>query len=175
MLRGANAGARICCASHHPSTVILRVIVEALNRWIGRLFHSAYVDQTVAELLGSQPAAAVLIDVSAPKARRREAEQRLQRFQDAIAAGVDRRRPRGASQPMSRYCGRSRMCSAGGLAPDGVTADRPARRGSDAALEAITAARAVARERVWNWAGAPSAMRRDLGLVWLASTSIRSS
>jgi hypothetical protein len=75
----------------HPSTVNLRedVIVDALNRWIGRLFHPENVDLTVAELLGSQPAAAVSIDVSAAKARRREAEQRLQRFQDAIAAGVD--------------------------------------------------------------------------------------
>jgi hypothetical protein len=75
----------------HPSTVNLReyVIVEALNRWIGRLFHPENVDETVAELLGSQPAAAGSIDVSAAKARRREAEERLQRFQDAIAAGVD--------------------------------------------------------------------------------------
>jgi hypothetical protein len=37
----------------HPSPVNLRedVIVEALNRWIGRLFHPESVDQTVAELL----------------------------------------------------------------------------------------------------------------------------
>jgi hypothetical protein len=85
----------------HPSTVNLRedVIVGALNRWIGRLFHPENVDQTVAELLGSQPAAAVSIDVSAAKARRREAEQRLQRFQDAIAAGVD---PTALVQPMNQ-------------------------------------------------------------------------
>jgi hypothetical protein len=85
----------------HPNTVNLRedVIVEALNRWIGRLFHPENVDQTVAELLGSQPAAAVSIDVGAAKARRREAEQRLQRFQDAIAAGVD---PVALVEPMNQ-------------------------------------------------------------------------
>jgi hypothetical protein len=40
----------------------------------------------------------VSIGVSAAKARRREAEQRLQRFQDAIAAGVD---PMALVEPMN--------------------------------------------------------------------------
>jgi hypothetical protein len=75
------------------------VIVEALNRWIGRSFHPENLDQTVAELLGSQPAAVVSIDVSAAKVRRREAEQRLERFQDAIAAGVD---PMALVEPMNQ-------------------------------------------------------------------------
>jgi hypothetical protein len=58
--------ARTPALADHPITVNLRedVIVEALNRWIGRLFHPDNVDQTAAELFGSQPAAgATSIDV----------------------------------------------------------------------------------------------------------------
>jgi hypothetical protein len=85
----------------HPITVNLRedVIVEASNRWMGRLFQPENVDRTVAELLGSQPATAVSIDVGAAKGASSRGEQRLQRFQDAIAAGVD---PMALVEPMNQ-------------------------------------------------------------------------
>ena len=43
----------------HPPTVNLRedAIVSAINGWIGQLFHPAQREQTVAALLGAQPAA----------------------------------------------------------------------------------------------------------------------
>jgi Recombinase zinc beta ribbon domain len=75
----------------HPITVNLRedVMVDALNRWIGRLFDRENIDQTVTQLLGSHPTGAASSDVAAAKARRADAERRLRRFQDAIAAGAD--------------------------------------------------------------------------------------
>lgn len=85
----------------HPLTVNLRedVIVDALNRWIGRLLDRENLDQTVAQLLGSQPASGVPTDSSAAKAKRADAERRLQRFQDAIAAGAD---PAAVVEPMNQ-------------------------------------------------------------------------
>jgi Recombinase len=85
----------------HPITVNLRedVIVDALNRWIGRLFARENLDQTVAQLLGSQPTGAASTDVSAAKSRRADAERRLQRFQAAIAAGAD---PAAVIEPMNQ-------------------------------------------------------------------------
>ena len=73
----------------HPPTVNLRedVIVSAVNGWIGQLFHPAQREQTVAALLGAQPAQAIGADDA--KARRADADQRLRRYQAAIAAGVD--------------------------------------------------------------------------------------
>lgn len=74
-------------------------MVDALNRWIGRFFDRENLDQTVTELLGSQPAGATSIDVSAAKVRRADAERRLQRFQAAIAAGAD---PAAVVEPMNQ-------------------------------------------------------------------------
>ncbi len=85
----------------HSITVNLRedVMVDALNRWIGRVFARENLDQTVAQLLGSQPTGGVSTDVSAAKARRSDAERRLQRFQAAIAAGAD---PAAVIEPMNQ-------------------------------------------------------------------------
>jgi hypothetical protein len=92
---------RSAALADHPITVNLRedVMVDALNRWIGRLFDRENLDQTVAQLLGSQPAGAASIDVSAAKARRADAERRLLRFQAAIAAGAD---PAAVVEPMNQ-------------------------------------------------------------------------
>jgi hypothetical protein len=85
----------------HPITVNLRedVMVDALNRWIGRLFDRENIDQTVTQLLGSQPTGAASGDVAAAKARRADADRRLRRFQDAIAAGAD---PAAVVEPMNQ-------------------------------------------------------------------------
>jgi hypothetical protein len=77
----------------HPATVNLRedAVVHGLNGWVGRLFRPEHVDETVAALVGAQPAGAVGADatVAGARQRRADADQRLCRFHDAIAAGVD--------------------------------------------------------------------------------------
>lgn len=86
----------------HPVTVNLRedVVVAALNGWIGRLFEPEAIDRTVAELLGSQPAHVTSVPgMDDATARRTDAERRLQRFQGAIAAGVD---PSALIEPMNQ-------------------------------------------------------------------------
>jgi hypothetical protein len=87
-VRGGTLAPGPAALADHPITVNLRedVMVDALNRWIGRLFARENLDQAVAQLLGSQSARGVSTDVSAAKARRSDAERRLQRFQAAIAA-----------------------------------------------------------------------------------------
>jgi hypothetical protein len=75
----------------HPKTVNLRedLVVESINGWIGRLFAAENVDQTVAELVGSQGSGTDSGVRDAAKLRLSDAEARLKRFQAAIAAGVD--------------------------------------------------------------------------------------
>ncbi len=78
--------------AEHPKTVNLRedVLVEALNRWIGRLFHRNNLDRTVAALLASQGSNAAEVGVrEAAKQRLADAEARLRRYQAAIDSGVD--------------------------------------------------------------------------------------
>lgn len=78
--------------AEHPRTVNVPEldVVDALNRWVGGLFDRANLDQTVEALLGSQNSP----ERNAPskdaaKQRLSEAQQRLTRFQNAIAAGAD--------------------------------------------------------------------------------------
>ena len=64
---------------------------EAVNEWIGRLFAPENVDNTIAELLGTQEAGR---DggrdlLAAAKKRLASAEERLRRHQAAIEAGID--------------------------------------------------------------------------------------
>ncbi len=74
----------------HPPTVNLReeTIISAINGWIGQLFHPTQRDHTVDLLLAAQPAS-VSVDTDEAKKRRADADQRLRRYQAAIAAGVD--------------------------------------------------------------------------------------
>ncbi|WP_156757295.1 hypothetical protein [Actinokineospora pegani] len=53
------------------------------------MFHSDNIDTTVAELLGAQKGVAIAPNVANAKARKADAERRLRKLQDAIAAGVD--------------------------------------------------------------------------------------
>jgi recombinase len=75
----------------HPATVNLRedMLISALNGWIDELFLPENIDATVATLVGSQPDGGPSVNVEAAKARRADADQRVRRFQAAIAAGVD--------------------------------------------------------------------------------------
>ncbi len=74
----------------HPATVNLRedALLAALNGWIGELFMPENVDRTVAELVGAQAPGRSASSLEGTKARRADADQRLRRFQAAIAAGV---------------------------------------------------------------------------------------
>jgi len=85
----------------HPVSVNLREsdVVPALNEWIGRLFEPEHVDRTIAELLGSQPTPSSPRDHGGGTSRRTDAERRLRRYQDAIAAGVD---PAALIEPMNQ-------------------------------------------------------------------------
>ncbi|WP_146231915.1 hypothetical protein [Lentzea atacamensis] len=76
----------------HPTNVYLpeAVAIEHFNRWIDHLFDPLNVDNTVSALFASQGNG----DTSTPNhaaARQRlaDAEAKLRRFQDAIAAGID--------------------------------------------------------------------------------------
>jgi hypothetical protein len=77
----------------HPPTVYLREkpLRDEVNEWIGRLFAPENVDNTIAELLGTQEAGR---DggrdlLAAAKKRLASAEERLRRHQAAIEAGID--------------------------------------------------------------------------------------
>ncbi|MFC9250182.1 hypothetical protein [Amycolatopsis thailandensis] len=59
-----------------------------MNGWIGSLFDQQNIEQTVTRLVGAQPAVRAEGDGVASK-QLEEAEAKLRRFQDAIAAGVD--------------------------------------------------------------------------------------
>lgn len=77
---------------NHPPAVYLRedVIRDRVNDWLGRLFHRDNVDRTVSALVASQDGGSS-DERSQESAKRRvaEAEKKLERFQAAIAAGVD--------------------------------------------------------------------------------------
>lgn len=76
----------------HPKTVNLRedVLVESINGWLGRVFDRANVDETVFALVESQAGVGALSsEREAIKHRLSDAESRIQRYQTAIAAGVD--------------------------------------------------------------------------------------
>jgi hypothetical protein len=77
--------------AERPRTVNLREydVLEPLNSWIGRLFDRHNVDRTVVALVASQADGAKSGEHDAAKKRLTEAEKRLKRFQDAIAAGVE--------------------------------------------------------------------------------------
>jgi DNA invertase Pin-like site-specific DNA recombinase len=74
----------------HPRTVNVREVdvLRPVNEWLGRKFARPSLDETVAELLGSQDTGP---DTSREAARERlaEVESRLHRLQSAIEAGVD--------------------------------------------------------------------------------------
>ena len=79
----------------HPKNVYLPevAVIEALNAWIGDLFHPKNVDRTVAALVASQDGArGVPSTREAASKRLADAEARLRRFQTAITAGVDQQR-----------------------------------------------------------------------------------
>lgn len=75
----------------HPPTVNLREdhVVPIINKWIGGLFAPHNLDATVNSLVGDQRPGAPSADVAEAKDRRAEADRRIRRFQDAIAAGAD--------------------------------------------------------------------------------------
>jgi hypothetical protein len=75
----------------HPRTVNLREfhVVEPLNAWIGGLFSKGNVERTVVALVASQDGDAKPSAHEAARKRLTEAEGRLKRFQDAIAAGIE--------------------------------------------------------------------------------------
>ncbi|WP_310994495.1 recombinase family protein [Amycolatopsis sp. CM201R] len=77
--------------TEHPKTVNLRegVVVEALNGWLHELFHPDNRDRTAAALLGSDGSKAGCGPLEAARNRLADAEARLQRYQAAIAAGVE--------------------------------------------------------------------------------------
>ncbi|MFC3898558.1 recombinase family protein [Lentzea rhizosphaerae] len=76
----------------HPTNVYLpeAAVIERFNEWIDRLFDPVNVDRTVLDLLAAQDGgdAGTTSHVGA-KQRLADAEAKLRRFQDAIAAGVD--------------------------------------------------------------------------------------
>ena len=76
----------------HPAAVYLREdpVRDAVNGWIGQLFNQVNVDGTVAALVASQNSP----EIARPrrgtgKKRLADLEARLQRFQEAIASGID--------------------------------------------------------------------------------------
>ena len=77
----------------HPTNVYLpeRAVLAPLNAWVGQLFDRKNIDQTVADLLASQPDDAKTDTAAreAMKKRLEEAEARLRRLRAAIEAGVD--------------------------------------------------------------------------------------
>ena len=85
----------------HPKTVNLREepVVEALNGWIGQLFNRTNINATVAALLDSQAGQRKSGGRDVAKRRLLDAESRIRRFQDAIAAGVD---PAALVDPLNR-------------------------------------------------------------------------
>ncbi|MCG8920453.1 recombinase family protein [Actinokineospora sp. PR83] len=76
--------------AEHPKTVNLREdgLALAVNHWIGTAFNRDNRDTTVAALLGGQDTAEPA-DLVSTRERLATAEKELQRFQQAIAQGVD--------------------------------------------------------------------------------------
>ncbi len=74
----------------HPPTIYLKEepLRDALNEWIGGLFDRQNIAQTVEQLVQAQPTPRMADDGPARK-QLEDAETRLQRFQNAISAGVD--------------------------------------------------------------------------------------
>lgn len=76
----------------HPPAVYLRedTLRDAVDGWLGGLFHKDNVDRTVAALVASQDGAdQTQAGGEAAKKRLADAEARIRKFQAAIAAGVD--------------------------------------------------------------------------------------
>jgi DNA invertase Pin-like site-specific DNA recombinase len=75
----------------HPPAVYLRedLIRDAVNGWLAKVFARENVDATVAALVASQHGRGEPDGRERAKKRLADAEARLRRFQDAIAAGVD--------------------------------------------------------------------------------------
>jgi DNA invertase Pin-like site-specific DNA recombinase len=73
----------------HPPAVYLREdpVREAVNGWLGELFHPDQVDHTVAALIGSQ--GKPQREPSTARKRLADAEAKLRRYQEAIGAGID--------------------------------------------------------------------------------------
>ncbi|MPZ00137.1 MAG: hypothetical protein GEU97_19545 [Actinophytocola sp.] len=88
--------------AHHPPAVYLRedAIRDGVNGWLGRLFHRDNVDRTVSALVASQDGGHSA-NRSQESAKRRvaEAEKELERYQAAIAAGID---PAALVEPMNQ-------------------------------------------------------------------------
>lgn len=77
--------------AEHPRTVYVRedVIRDAVTGWIGWLFAPTNVDRTVRALLASQDDVRTSKDRESARRRLTEAEAKLRRFQEAVAAGID--------------------------------------------------------------------------------------
>lgn len=76
----------------HPTTVNVRedAVIDAVNSWLGHLFDRDHLDETVAALVESQGGPDVTTKGrERAKARLADAEQRLRRYQAAVAAGVE--------------------------------------------------------------------------------------
>ncbi len=75
----------------HPKNVYLpeSAVLEPLNEWIGGLFDPTNVDRTVAALVASQDTTQRQQPREVLQARLTDAETRLRRLTDAVAAGAD--------------------------------------------------------------------------------------
>nr|WP_225953263.1 recombinase family protein [Kibdelosporangium phytohabitans] len=75
----------------HPPTVYVREdpLLEAVNEWLGGLFHPKNRDRTVRMMVGSQEKMTPSSDHDQAERRLKEAEAKLKRFQAAVEAGID--------------------------------------------------------------------------------------
>ncbi|WP_338073239.1 zinc ribbon domain-containing protein [Kibdelosporangium phytohabitans] len=75
----------------HPPTVYIREdpLLEAVNEWLGGLFHPRNRDRTVRMLVGSQEKMTPSSDHDQAERRLKDAEAKLKRFQAAVEAGID--------------------------------------------------------------------------------------
>jgi DNA invertase Pin-like site-specific DNA recombinase len=75
----------------HPPTVYIREdpLRDAVNGWIGELFHRDNVDRTVGRLIGEQPRSSQGSEHGRARDRLADAEAKLRRFQTAIEAGIE--------------------------------------------------------------------------------------
>ncbi len=65
-------------------------VIERFNKWIDQLFDPVNIDSTVSALLASQDEGdSGATNEAAARKRLADAEAKLRRFQDAIAAGID--------------------------------------------------------------------------------------
>ena len=73
----------------HPPAVYLREdpVRDAVNAWLGELFHPDHIDHTVATLIHSQDRPHA--EPSTARKRLTDAEAKLRRYQQAIGAGID--------------------------------------------------------------------------------------